>query len=137
MRTLSITILVVTLAVAGLTVAAGSGILPIGGATRPTAPPPDAAAPLPTLIELYSDDCIPCLQMKPILRKLESDYAGKLRIVRINVDTQPDIAEPYDVYMIPTQVFLSAEGKELFRHEGFFSRREILEKWRSLGIALR
>jgi len=45
-------------------------------------------------------------------------------------------AEKYGVSTIPTQIFLDAKGKELFRHEGFFSREEILAKWKELGLDL-
>jgi thioredoxin 1 len=35
--------------------------------------------------------------------------------------------------MIPTQIFYAADGEELFRHTGFYSREEILDKWHELG----
>jgi thioredoxin 1 len=38
--------------------------------------------------------------------------------------------------VIPTQIFYDAEGHELFRHEGFFSREEILRTWEQLGVEL-
>jgi thioredoxin 1 len=36
--------------------------------------------------------------------------------------------------MIPTQIFFDTAGKELFRHEGFFAREDILLKWKELGV---
>jgi thioredoxin 1 len=39
--------------------------------------------------------------------------------------------------MIPTQIFYGADGKELFRHEGFYAKKDILAKWRELGVAIR
>ena len=36
--------------------------------------------------------------------------------------------------MIPTQIFFGADGKELFRHEGFYSKADILAKWKTLGV---
>jgi len=38
--------------------------------------------------------------------------------------------------LIPTQVFFAADGSELFRHEGFFGRDDILAKWRELGVEI-
>ena len=47
----------------------------------------------------------------------------------------PDAANPYRIQVIPTQIFYDANGKELFRHVGFYSREQILGKWRGLGFA--
>jgi thioredoxin 1 len=47
-----------------------------------------------------------------------------------------ELAEQYAVRMIPTQIFFDAEGKELFRHEGFISKEDILKKWAELGVSL-
>jgi thioredoxin 1 len=38
--------------------------------------------------------------------------------------------------MIPTQIFFDADGKELFRHEGFFSKEDILAKWKEFGVGI-
>ena len=45
-------------------------------------------------------------------------------------------AKKYDVEMIPTQIFFDADGKELFRHTGFFSKEDILAKWKELDVEL-
>jgi len=42
----------------------------------------------------------------------------------------------YNINLIPTQIFFNADGKELFRHEGFFSKEDILAKWKELGVEL-
>ena len=57
-------------------------------------------------------------------------------MVFLDVWKDPDAAEKYGVSTIPTQIFFDAAGKERFRHEGFFSREEILAKWRELGVKL-
>jgi thioredoxin 1 len=48
----------------------------------------------------------------------------------------PDAGKPYGIEVIPTQIFYDAEGKELFRHVGFFAKEDILAKWKELGIEL-
>ena len=55
------------------------------------------------------------------------------------VDVWQDRAagEKYGVRTIPTQIFYDATGKELFRHEGFFAKKDILAKWKELGVELR
>ncbi len=94
---------------------------------------PGDIAKLPRLVELGATTCIPCQQMQPILDSLRRDFGDQLDVVFIHVYEEKDKAAPFNIRLMPTQVFLDAEGKELFRHEGFFPRDQILAKWRSLG----
>jgi len=89
---------------------------------------------LPRLIDLGADKCIPCKMMAPILEELKKEYAGIFKVEFIDVWKNPDKAKKYGVKIIPTQIFFDAAGKELFRHEGFFSKEDILSKWKELGI---
>ena len=89
---------------------------------------------LPKLVDLGAGKCIPCKMMAPILEELEKEYAGKLDVVFIDVWENPDEKKGYNIKMIPTQIFYDSSGKELFRHEGFFSKEDILGKWKELGI---
>ena len=91
---------------------------------------------LPRLLELGSDKCIPCKAMAPILAELKKDCAGRLDVGFIDVWKNKDAAEKYDIKIIPTQIFFDATGKERFRHEGFFSKDDILAKWKDLGVEL-
>lgn len=88
---------------------------------------------LPRLLDLGADKCIPCKKMAPILEKLEKDYVGELEVQFIDVWKQPDAGNLYGVRLIPTQIFYGSDGKELFRHQGFYGRQEILAKWQELG----
>ena len=75
--------------------------------------------------------------MAPLLRELKSDYAGQLEVEFIDVWKTPEAAKPYKILLIPTQIFFAADGKELFRHEGFYSKEDILAKWKELGVKLK
>ncbi len=88
----------------------------------------------PRLVDLGADKCIPCKMMAPVLEELKKDYAGTLSVELIDVWKNPDKAKEYGIMIIPTQIFFDASGKELFRHEGFFSKEDILAKWKQLGI---
>jgi thioredoxin 1 len=57
-------------------------------------------------------------------------------VVFIDVWENPPDAEPYSINLIPTQVFFDAKGRELWRHEGFLTKADILAKWRELGLEL-
>ncbi len=98
--------------------------------------PAAQSKPLPRLVDLGADKCIPCKMMAPILEDLKQTYAGKMDVVFIDVWENPAAAKPYGIKVIPTQIFYDAAGRELFRHEGFFGKEDILAKWKELGVGL-
>ena len=105
------------------------------GATPP-ATSNAAGAKLPRLLDLGATKCIPCKMMAPILEELKKEYAGCLDVVFIDVWENQDAAKQYGIETIPTQIFFDANGKELFRHIGFFGKEDILAKWKELGVDL-
>lgn len=100
-------------------------------------PVPEAKAPRPRLVDLGAGQCIPCKMMKPVLDELTKEYAGQLDVVFIDVWEKKEEGEKYGIRMIPTQIFYGADGKELARHEGFFAKKDILAKWKELGVELK
>ena len=103
--------------------------------TEDTAPAPTPSA-LPRLLELGADKCIPCKMMAPILDELRQAYSGQLQVDFIDVWKDENAGTQYGVRVIPLQIFFDAAGKELFRHEGFFAKADILAKWKELGVDL-
>ena len=103
-------------------------------AQKEAMPDENASTELPLLVDLGADKCANCKKMAAILEGLEETQASYFSVEFIDVWKNPEAAAPYEVKLIPTQVFLSASGEELFRHEGFFSREEILAKWNELGV---
>ena len=97
---------------------------------------PVTTAKLPKLLDLGATKCIPCKMMAPILEGLKKEYAGRMNVEFIDVWQNPDAGQQYGIKLIPTQIFFDATGKELFRHEGFFGREDILGKWKELGVDL-
>lgn len=91
---------------------------------------------IPKLLDLGSDTCIPCKEMLPILEELKTEYAGIFQVEFMDIDKEPPLAEVYNVQIKPTQIFFDASGKERFRHEGFYSKKDILAKWKELGVDL-
>jgi thioredoxin 1 len=89
---------------------------------------------LPRLVDLGADKCIPCKMMMPVLEELTKEYAGKLKVEFYDVWKNPAYGQQYGIELIPTQIFLSPDGKELFRHQGYFSKKDILAKWKQLGF---
>jgi len=99
--------------------------------------PDSADARLPKLLDLGSTSCIPCQKMEPILAELKRDYGGKLDVEFIDIYADEASAAKYGVDVIPTQIFFGADGKELYRHIGFYAKEEILAKWAELGVELK
>ncbi len=91
-------------------------------------------AALPRLVDLGSDKCIPCKKMAPILDNLAKQYQGSMVVDVIDIKKDPAAGEPWNIRVIPTQIFIDASGTELFRHEGFISQEAILAKWQELGF---
>jgi thioredoxin 1 len=98
---------------------------------------PAETKPLPRLVDLGAGKCIPCKMMAPILEELKKEYAGHLEVAFIDVWQNPDAGKAYNIEVIPTQIFYDAEGRELFRHTGFFAKEDILAKWKELGVELK
>jgi thioredoxin 1 len=72
--------------------------------------------------------------MEPVLEGLRRDYAGRMDVEFIDVNKNPRLARSYGIRVIPTQIFISADGKELYRHEGYSSREDILASWGDFGV---
>lgn len=110
---------------------------PLSTATNEVAPPPaGVATKLPRLVDLGAEKCIPCKMMAPILAELKRDYSQHFTTDFIDIWKNPDAGKEYAVEMIPTQIFYDSDGKELFRHVGFYGKQDILAQWKTLGIDL-
>lgn len=92
---------------------------------------------LPRLVDLGAGKCIPCKMMAPILEDLKKSLVGKLEVQFIDVWENPEAGKQYGINLIPTQIFYDAQGMELFRHEGFFGKDDILAKWKEFGVELK
>ncbi len=90
----------------------------------------------PRLVDVGAGKCIPCKLMAPILEGLKKEYAGRLQVDFLDLSINPNYAAQYKVRVIPTQIFYDVSGREFFRHEGFFSKEDILAKFKQNGVDL-
>lgn len=89
-----------------------------------------------TFIELGSVRCIPCQQMQPVMKSIKEKYSGQVNVVFHDVWTEEGApyAKQYNIEAIPTQVFLDKDGKEYFRHVGFFPEEELIKVLFQKGV---
>jgi thioredoxin 1 len=94
------------------------------------------ATGLPRLVDIGASACIPCMMMAPAMDELKKEYAGRLEVEFIDAWTHPGAKIQYDALFCPTQVFIDASGQELGRHVGYYSKADILAKWKEVGVDL-
>lgn len=89
---------------------------------------------VPILLEFGRGWCIPCKYMKPILDDMAAAYSGKALVLTVDMDANKDLVREFRIRMMPTQVFLSPDGKEYFRNEGTLEREGIMQIFLKMGV---
>lgn len=87
-------------------------------------------------VELGSVNCIPCKKMQPIMKSIETKYKGQVKVTFHDVWKDDAPAKKFGIDLIPTQVFLDVNGKEIMRHQGFYPEKDIDEFLQSQGLIL-
>jgi thioredoxin len=73
--------------------------------------------PLPVLVDFWAEWCGPCKQVAPILEKLAGEFAGKVRIAKVDVDANPALSQAFRIMSIPTLMFVK-NGKIVGQQAG-------------------
>jgi thioredoxin 1 len=89
---------------------------------------------IPSLVDFGSTGCRPCDMMTPVLANLTQKYAGRLNVLFVHVGQEQILAAMYGIQSIPVQIIFDKDGKELWRHTGFWPQSEIEKKLEDLGI---
>ena len=90
---------------------------------------------VPILLEFGRGWCIPCKYMKPILEDMGKAYSGKAIVTTVDMDANKNLVRDFRIRMMPTQVFLTPDGKEFFRNEGTLERENIAQVFTKMGLA--
>jgi thioredoxin 1 len=78
-------------------------------------------AALPVLVDFWAPWCGPCKMVAPVLEELSQEYAGKIKIVKLNVDQNQQVAARFGISSIPTLIVFK-NGKEAAKMIGFQSK---------------
>ena len=89
---------------------------------------------IPVVADFGQGTCIPCKQMQPILEELKTEYEGRSHVLIIETNRYPSLTRRHGVRLIPTQIFFNGTAKEVFRHEGFMSRKDIVQQLETMGV---
>jgi thioredoxin-like negative regulator of GroEL len=90
----------------------------------------------PVLLQFGSQSYALSREMILILAELDKKYPRQFTVAYSDVQKDFSVAEKYAISAIPLQIFFDKDGQELFRHEGFFPKADILAKWKELGVEL-
>jgi thioredoxin 1 len=89
------------------------------------------------LVDFWAEWCPPCRKLTPVIEALADEYAGRVKVVKVDVDQSPDVAGRYGIFSIPT-LLLFREGRVLEQSVGFRPREELkrfLDGHQPQGIA--
>jgi thioredoxin 1 len=84
-------------------------------------------SPVPVLVDFWASWCAPCRTLAPIIDTVAADMAGKVKIVKLNVDDNQQTAAKYGIRSIPS-LLIFKNGAEAERSVGFVSARNLTEK---------
>lgn len=81
---------------------------------------------LPVLVDLYADWCQPCKQLSPLVEQISDELSGKLKVVKVDVDRNPGIAQAFRVQSIPMLAVI-ADGQVANLQQGVLPKEAILD----------
>lgn len=81
---------------------------------------------IPILVDFWAEWCGPCMKLAPTIEEIAQESDGSYLVGKINIDEQPELAERFDVYAIPTLIVFQ-NGQEINRSVGLISKSEVLD----------
>lgn len=81
-------------------------------------------ADLPVLVDFWASWCGPCRMLSPVIAEIAEEYAGKVKVGKVNVDEQPNLANRYGIASIPT-VMLFKNGEVVNTSLGYRPKNDL------------
>ena len=107
----------------------------IADATDRTYPEVVEQSTIPVLVDLWAGWCQPCFMVSPALERLARDFAGLVKLVKVDVEKNPALSEHFNAKAVPTLVLLR-NGQEVARQTGAAPERA-LRTWLEEGLSTR
>ncbi|MGH1418043.1 MAG: thioredoxin [Hyphomicrobiaceae bacterium] len=82
----------------------------------------------PVLVDFFAEWCGPCKAMAPALDQIAQEMQGKLKVVQLDVDQNPNITQQYNIRAMPT-LLIFKDGQVAAQHVGALVQKASLEKW--------
>lgn len=89
---------------------------------------------LPVLVDFFAEWCGPCRMLAPVMAQLAEDYAGEVKIVKVNVDREPELASSFGVNSIPALLYFK-NGQVKGTSVGFARKEDLARKLNAWGRA--
>lgn len=81
---------------------------------------------LPVVTDFYAEWCGPCKTQSPILKELAQEYGNKVKVIKVDVDRNPEVAMRYHVQAVPT-LMIFKKGQVRFRHSGLLTKNQLVQ----------
>lgn len=88
----------------------------------------------PVLVDFFAEWCGPCKAMAPALEQVADAMKDSVKVVKVDVDQSPSIAQTYNVRAMPTLLVFNG-GQVVAQHVGAMTQRASLEKWLTSSVA--
>lgn len=86
-----------------------------------------------SIVDFWAPWCMPCKMIAPVLEEIAKDYAGKIKVGKVNVDNETTLAAEYAIMSIPALLFFK-NGKVADQVVGAVPKEHIEEKLKNLGV---
>jgi len=88
----------------------------------------------PVLVDFGANSCLPCRELRPVLKEIAAEHSEKAEILVIDVYKYQNLAREHKVLMLPTLIFFDSKGKETFRNVGLMEKEKIVGKLKEIGM---